>query len=408
MASKELLERDEIGFGLLQSILFEEDGESINENGSVMDGEYEDEENCDEDEAAKSEDGEKNSTAEKTKDPVTERKNKKKSQAVFKRLKNVMSRISNPFGFNTEFEVDVKVALNASNVKARRGKTSNAKPNDAETAQVESDKPMLPEATTIKNMQTHIKDLMIIARGCFNEYIKLKTQMGKLSETEGQLATVKNENERLKDELLEMQKQRQNSSSSAAEQTEAYRKEINRLDSELRAAEANLFKMQKADKDHRDALNEANKALETLTCQHDKLKSEIEKKEEIHKLEVNKLNESLHVKETEKTELRTHVQEIQQELQTALLQCNELKEERTKLQQKISDLQILNFNIKANYEASNAKVVDLQRAIHVLESSSSTTTTLQGRGDGYNCPLCAGHFDSLANLQLHAEDCGGL
>uniref|UniRef100_A0A8W7P2X7 C2H2-type domain-containing protein n=1 Tax=Anopheles coluzzii TaxID=1518534 RepID=A0A8W7P2X7_ANOCL len=41
-----------------------------------------------------------------------------------------------------------------------------------------------------------------------------------------------------------------------------------------------------------------------------------------------------------------------------------------------------------------------------LESNAFTTTTAQTSSDGsFSCPICGAQFTSLANMQLHAEDC---
>uniref|UniRef100_A0A182N200 Uncharacterized protein n=1 Tax=Anopheles dirus TaxID=7168 RepID=A0A182N200_9DIPT len=301
MASKKLQERAETAVELAKDFLLENDDESFDDDADEDDDEDEDE-HCVQEEAAEAdpaEDDKKNTNDGKTKanDPATAPEGKKASRGVTKKMKSLMGVVMQPFGSKLKWTLNFNLGVNATNENTKRDKTSNAK-SASPTTDKEPKKPLSPEAEKIKSLESEIKRQRKIAAIYLDDCIKLRTRIGELSEIDGQLTTVKKDNERLKEELLDLQKQRQNLTSSMAAQTEDHRKEIKRLDSELRTAAADLVKIEK-------------------------------------------------------------------DLQTSVLQCNELKAEITKQQQKIRDLQHVNDTIKASYEASNAKVIELQRAVKV-------------------------------------------
>uniref|UniRef100_A0A182ILH3 C2H2-type domain-containing protein n=1 Tax=Anopheles atroparvus TaxID=41427 RepID=A0A182ILH3_ANOAO len=150
--------------------------------------------------------------------------------------------------------------------------------------------------------------------------------------------------------------------------------------------------------------------LESLTSIRDKLKTELCKQEEMHHAETTRLIENLERVEKEKNESAVQYQEaidmFKRDTVNLEKRATKAEMENVRLQREISELENERASLRTNLNSSMAKVNELRRAIAVLESNPSTSTTVGTANKGlFSCPLCGQEFGSLANMQLHAEDC---
>ncbi|XP_052871245.1 uncharacterized protein LOC128276827 [Anopheles cruzii] len=101
------------------------------------------------------------------------------------------------------------------------------------------------------------------------------------------------------------------------------------------------------------------------------------------------------------------VAEISQNLEQMERSKKEAESKIVAMNNKLSELQNEKYETQNDLEVCRAKMREMQRVIAVLESTQSVTTTKEKNNNGlYTCPLCSEQFESLASMQLHAEDCG--
>ncbi|XP_041773379.1 optineurin [Anopheles merus] len=417
MTSKHILERAETALELAQEFLLESEDEMFDED-EIDEEEENESESCDTkeneattpverentDDEGKDRKGDSNG---KEKDSTTDPKSKKSSKGMGKKLKSLMGVVMQPLGSKVNWKIDFNLGVNASNQKDKSGNKVNSKIEKADAPRNPKKSEQLSENDKkIASLENENKRLEKIAHKFLDECIRLKTRVGELSEVEAQLTAVKADNERLKAELLEQQKLRQSLAENLATQTEEHRKEVKRLDEELRVAKTDFTKLKCKSQEQEQEILRLRKELEALSTQHANLKKEMDCKAEQYLLEVTKLNESLEQIETEKSELNLLLEKLKADLQIAHEHNTNASTQNAQLQQKMRAMENDKNMIALQYEASNAKVSELRRAIHVLESNAFTTTTAQTPSDGsFSCPICGAQFTSLANMQLHAEDC---
>ncbi|XP_058178576.1 serine-aspartate repeat-containing protein F-like [Anopheles ziemanni] len=440
MASARILQRAETAMEIAGDFLF------ADEDGDTDDDADEGSENCSEDADAEGEndaDDETKSNASESaasksdqkdgerkendsaSNSTTDGKTKKSEKGVAKKLKSLMGVVTRPLGSKLQWRVDFN--FEASN---RAAKTNNRKrdsqPNTVNTADrkkttrapKDEEKPNSSiDAGEIKRLRKENKVLEKLADMFLDEYIQLKRKFGELSEVEGQLAAARSSYDSLKAELKESQSNRESLLNKMAKQSEEHRVEVARLNDELKKIGKDLSKMAQEKKSiedkhkkNEDALLIMRKELENLSSVRDSLKTELMNQEEKFRSESNRFSEDLSKSKNEISELSTHHQSTINELKRDINGAEDRRKlaevEVLRLQHRLSELENERDTLRSNLNSSTAKVNELRRAIAVLESNASTSTTVDISNKGpFTCPLCGEEFGSLANMQLHAEDC---
>ncbi|XP_053674079.1 myosin heavy chain, clone 203-like [Anopheles nili] len=233
-----------------------------------------------------------------------------------------------------------------------------------------------------------------------------------IKQVEAQLETVTTECDRVKKELEKSQKVHQQLTSKLEAQCEDHRMVLRRLDSEHHKAIVELEKeLQAKERVNEEAIENIKKELKALGTECTNLKAAMNEKDENHRSVVNELTEKLHHTQSEQIQLKTHHQsteaELRKDLDQSAAQNRELVAEKLKLEHGLKSVELEKSAVQLKLEASNVKVNELKRAIAVLEANPHTSTTEETQGNAaYTCPICSGPFHSLADMQLHAEDCG--
>uniref|UniRef100_A0A182T802 C2H2-type domain-containing protein n=1 Tax=Anopheles maculatus TaxID=74869 RepID=A0A182T802_9DIPT len=210
------------------------------------------------------------------------------------------------------------------------------------------------------------------------------------------------------DDLLQLKKHYQGFKLNAETQTTEHRNEVKRLNTELKNATKCMEKIKATNEEQMNEISRLKKELETTTTQKEGLVKCFENTETSLRSEVQKLDLCLQQATEEKTEQAERILQMQGDMQTAESQAALSNAENVKLLQKLRDTACEKERLNSQLEASKAKISELKRAIQILESDPFTTTTAQAQsGESFSCPVCGGEFSSLANMQIHAEDCNG-
>ncbi|XP_035911359.1 myosin heavy chain, cardiac muscle isoform-like [Anopheles stephensi] len=410
MASKQIVERAKSALLYTKDLLLEEDDEVEDEDYTAEDGDESEGENCngsDADAAAASNggkdgqqenDGAKALATKSDKDPA---KGKKSSKGVGKTLKSVLSAAADPFGIRkTDFKIGVNVGFEAARQKDRGDRGTNDERR--------CDAPSLVDPKKLKILEKENVSLERLANKYLEGCIRLRQKVLELSKVEEQLSTLQADKDAVKAELLQLQTLHRDFKSNAETQGMEHRNEVKRLNLELKNASEDMEKMKSTNKEHVHETGRLKKELETISKQKEDMANQFQQTESSLSSEMNKLELCLQQTRKEKTELQERILQIQAASQTAEAQLSESTTQNVELQQKLREAESENGRLNTLLAASNAKILELKRAIQILETNPSTTTAVQAQGGGsrsYSCPICGAEFSSLANMQLHAEDC---
>uniref|UniRef100_A0A4Y0BDV0 Uncharacterized protein n=1 Tax=Anopheles funestus TaxID=62324 RepID=A0A4Y0BDV0_ANOFN len=413
MASEKIRQRAETALEYAKDFLLDDESEA--EDDTVEDDEEIESENGNEEDDhdendAKENDDEKAKETKSDKDP----KSKKSSKGITKKVQKLMGVVMDPFGSKINWNFDFNLGVKASNRKEKReGKmdpnTGTAGSTSGKTADKECDNESLSfDAKRIKILEKDNKLLQKYASKFLDGCIRLEQKVSELSKLEGQLAASQADNDRLKSELHDLQDLKQGLIRNLDTQNEKHRNEVKRLDLELNTATESLAKMKLTNQKQLEESCRLRADLESLAKEKEGLIKKSEQREISYSSELNNLMESLQQTKLENTELTERVHKLTDNLQITAEQMKESKTKNMQLEQKLRETQSEKHKINAQLDATNTKITELRRAIQILESNPFTTTTAQLQSEGtFTCPLCGASFGSLANMQLHAEDCNG-
>ncbi|XP_052897305.1 optineurin-like [Anopheles moucheti] len=412
MASQKIRERAETALEYAKDLLLDDENED--EDDMFEDDENESE-NCSKEQDDDG-DGKPEAEDEKCKESKSDKdpKGKKSSKGMAKKAKRLMDIVMDPFGSKFQWKINFNLGVNASNQKEQQAQKTDQNAGTSGTkAQKTPDKKRddessSPDAKKIKSLEKDNKELQKLASKFLDGCIRLEKKLSELSKMEGQCYALQADNDRLKGELHDVQKLQQDLTFRLESQSEKHRNEVNRFQTELKNATDSLKQMKLTHQNQVEESCRLKNDLESVSKTKENLKQKMEQQEESYRMELAKLKESLQQSTTENTDLTDRVHKLSDNLQTTAEQIKEVKLQNTKLKQELNATENEKQKINLRLGASNDKIVELKRAIQILESNPFTTTTAQLQSDGaYSCPLCGAQFDSLANMQLHAEDCNG-
>ncbi|XP_053665468.1 optineurin-like [Anopheles marshallii] len=412
MASHIIRQRAETALEYAKDLLLDDENED--EDDTFEDDENESE-NCGKEKDCAA-DGKPEAEDEKGKEPKSDKdpKGKKSSKGMAKKAKRLMNIVMDPFGSKFQWKINFNLGVNASNQKEQQeGKTDQNAGTSGAKAQTTPDKKRddessSPDAKKIKSLEKDNKELQKLASKFLDGCIRLETKMSELAKMERQCYELQADNDRLKGELRDVQQLQQGLASSLESQSEKHRNEVKRFETELKHATDSLQQIKLTHQNQVEESCRLRKDLESVSKTKENLINQLEQKEKSYLTELTKLKDSIQQATTGNTELTDRVHKLSDDLQTTAEQIKELKVQNMELQHALSETENEKQRINLRLDASNAKIVELKRAIQILESNPFTTTAAQMQNDGaYSCPLCGVQFDSLANMQLHAEDCNG-
>ncbi|XP_058065708.1 restin homolog [Anopheles bellator] len=343
------------------------------------------------------------------KDEKTENYKHKGSRAKKGWLNTVAGVIMRPFGSKLKWNINFNLDVQASNKNSQT--KGNSKRNAGASSSTVSQQPTSADATVIKNLKAENRRLGKLADTFLNECIQLKTKASELVEAKEQLLSSRLERERFEKEISELKRCRESLMAEHAAESERHHVTVAQLEKKVQDTCAQLADMTKKCDELCRVGQGKDKELDTLTKQSEAIAQELQQTTEKYQIRFDNLTENLSKMEIEKVEITKRnaliVAEISHNLEQMERGKKEAESKIVAMNNKLGELQNEKYETQNDLEMCRAQMREMQRVVAVLESTQSVTTTSENNKNGlYTCPLCSEQFESLATMQLHAEDCG--
>ncbi|XP_050092017.1 uncharacterized protein LOC126575384 [Anopheles aquasalis] len=355
----------------------------------------------------------------------TEEKTHCKDEETLQEKKKWLSTLAGiiirPLGARFKWNLNFNLDIQASN---KKGNPVKKKPTDSKcnndstipnstsqtTPVVTKDKQVaIDDAAKIENLTKEISRLVKLADVFLDECIKLKNKNDLLSEDVNRLQAAEYDLQRSREELIEQKQDFEKKCLELVSESELHIAEIKRLETALRATDAELSKIKNISEKRNMEFQHMEQDQKLLTSKCDVLASELTMSKQEHSRVLADLQQQLHNMENEKfmminkhscviAEIIKEKNETEQKRATAEVEIRTLRQRTEELQRETVEGQIKS-------KAYEQKIQQLQRAISVIESNQSSNTTRENSNLSLSCPICGEIFEFLADMQLHVEDC---